>query len=65
MPRAFLIKAKKEKKKEDGAPSPQVQVNRQFSNGISGEFITFEAAKISWANFLRNFLLYFEITLLR
>lgn len=35
MPRAFLIKAKKEKKKEDDAPSSHVQVNRQFSNGIS------------------------------
>lgn len=40
MPRAFLIKAKKEKKKEDEQGTQSAQERAQFSNGVSvsGEF---------------------------
>lgn len=38
MPRAFLIKAKKEKKKDEGQISQSAHENGQFSNGVAGEF---------------------------
>lgn len=34
MPRAFLIKAKKEKKKEDEQGTQSVQQTAHFSNGV-------------------------------
>jgi len=38
MPRAFLIKAKKEKKKEEEQASHLEHQHRQFSNEVAGEF---------------------------
>lgn len=55
MPRAFLIKAKKEKKKEDEQPSQLVQQDGQFSNGVAGEFYRFDVASIYRANFFKIF----------
>jgi len=48
MPRAFLIKAKKEKKKEEEQATQLSKESAQFSNGVSvsGEFnlSTFDVA---------------------
>ena len=39
MPRAFLIKAKKDKKKEEELGTHFPQDSAQFSNGVSGNLI--------------------------
>lgn len=55
MPRAFLIKAKKEKKKEDEQASQAEHQHGQFSNEVAGECKRLDVAKIYRANFFEIF----------